>query len=80
MNITINITPTGEIGATCKEDYDCSKSSFCCSNSQCCGGRICMMGLKRDGNNCNSNYECISRCCDRNICSSYGKCNLLIKC
>ena len=64
MHITVKIDFKGALGSECKENVDCSDSSFCCSNKICSHGNVCMLGIKQNGNNCNYNYECINRCCN----------------
>ena len=56
-DIEKHIVP-GDLGTPCKENYDCSESSFCCSESKCVLGKYCELGLKPINDNCNFKYEC----------------------
>ena len=62
------------IGSPCAQNNDCNVSTFCCSESKCVPGSVCYNGQKQSYDNCDFNFECLSRCCSGSECSHFQKC------
>ncbi|CDW83508.1 UNKNOWN [Stylonychia lemnae] len=60
--------------AFCGNNYDCIQASFCCSTYSCVHPSVCLHGQKLHNDNCDYNFECLSRCCNDNKCSHFLRC------
>jgi len=49
-------------------------STHCCSQDKCVPGSVCYNGQKPPQDFCEYDFECLSRCCDKNICSPVVMC------
>lgn len=61
---------------TCSSNYHCNVSSWCCSEYKCVPGFICQNGQKEINDVCDYQFECFSRCCNKNT----KKCSPVIDC
>lgn len=69
--MTSNYGPNRE---KCITNSDCGYSTMCCSLNECQTGDFCYLGKKTIHDFCDNNYECQSRCCSNNMCSTFGQC------
>ena len=61
---------------SCSSNYHCNVSSWCCSEYKCVPGFICQNGQKEINDVCDYQFECFSRCCNKNT----KKCSPVIDC
>lgn len=64
------------LGQSCQNNYHCNVSSWCCSEYKCVPGIICQNGQKEINDVCDYQFECFSRCCNKNTnkCSPFMDC------
>lgn len=60
----------------CSSNQEC-KNTNCCSKGKCQTSFVCYNGFKVLDDNCDFNYECYSRCCDKSsfaVCTEFKNC------
>ena len=77
--VSLNISKSFEsdyLGQYCQNNYHCNVSSWCCSEYKCVPGIICQNGQKEINDVCDYQFECFSRCCNKNTnkCSPFMDC------
>ena len=76
-NLTSNIFLTGssvsELIRVCTSNEVCTATS-CCSYADCVDSWVCLKGLKMQGDICDFNYECGTKCCSAGVCGHYLLC------
>ena len=62
----------------CATNRDCDKSNQCCVETSCQSGSLCLSSVKQIGDQCDFNYECMSKCCNSNdgiqVCTQSNDC------
>ena len=80
--VLTSITQEAVAYQACLTNSDCANSTHCCITGKCSLSQLCLNGLKQYGDVCESNYECGSRCCNKELTnqSQYPICRPRMEC